>query len=447
VAGFFIQMAYCDMVHPVDHGSPMESSGDFILTQVFAMKMICCCKVFIVGFMAISQVVLAESAVPEPFQGFDEASKYVIKYDDLTALLRTVVVDVGRSTREVAKPSQAKTGTIMKSKIKRTTADEANRFYFETFQDNEAARQLLSTIRDSLEQLPTEVSLEYFSRDEQLAYWLNLYNVTLLNELVDIFPKRNLQKILVGKKSILSKQLLNVAGVPLSLDDIQFTILKNNYDNNPLVIYGLYQGIIGGPNIRKSAYTGNDVWRALKNNATEFINSNRGTYSIGDNSDVFEVSSLYDRNRSYFPSFDTDLSAHLLEYLEGYERKMLTNANTLKPGINDWTITSLSGNYREFGGSIANNSAALLDSVSSTVVSHNEGSGAATLGASVGYGSSSVASKALAVNRIDPDLLEHLIEINEKRLSTNAINSSVTVEELGEFPVNAKEETVDDKKD
>jgi len=51
------------------------------------------------------------------------------------------------------------------------------------------------------------------------------------------------------------------------------------------------------------------------------------------------------------------------------------------------------------------------------------------------------------VNRIDPDLLEHLIEINEKRLSTNAINSSVTVEELGEFPVNAKEETVDDKKD
>ena len=411
------------------------------------MKMIRCSKVFIVGFLAISQVVSADSAVPEPFQGFDENSKYIIKYDDLTAVLKAVVVDVGRSTRTVAKPSQAKLGTMMKSKIKRTTADEANRFYFETFKDSEANRQLLTTIKDSLEQLPTEVSLEYFSRDEQLAYWLNLYNITLLNEVVDIFPKRKLQKTLVGKKSILSKQLLNVSGVPLSLNDIQFTILKNNYDNNPLVIYGLYQGIIGGPNIRKSAYTGRDVWRALKNNAIEFINSNRGSFGSRDKPSNFEVSSLYDRNRAYFPNFNTDLSAHLLEYMEGYERTMLTKADTLKPGINDWTITSLSGNYREFGGSVANNSAALLDSVSSTVVNTNQGPGGATLGASVGYGSSSTMSKSLVINRIDPDLLEHLIEINDKRMSTNAINSSVTIEELGEFPVEDKKETTDEKKD
>lgn len=416
------------------------------------MKKISFSTLFIIGSLAISQVVSAESAVPEPFQGFDNDSKYIIKYDDLTALLKTVVVDVGRSTREVAKPSQAKLGTMMKSKIKRTTANEANRFYFETFKENEAGRQLLINIRDSLEQLPSEVSLEYFSRDEQLAYWLNLYNVTLLNELVDIFPKSNLKKYLQGKKSILSEQRLNVAGVPLSLDDIQFTILKNNYDNNPLVIYGLYQGVIGGPNIRKTAYTGADVWRALENNAIEFINSNRGTYSKDDDSDVFEVSSLYDRNRVYFPDFNKDLSAHLLKYLEGYEKTMLANADTLKPDINDWTITSLSGSYREFGGSIASNNAALLDSMKSTVVSTNEGPGGATLAASVGYGSSSVASKALAVNRIDPDLLEHLIKINEQRMSTNAINSSVTVEEMGQFPVidkkeEAKKETDEEKKD
>ena len=213
-------------------------------------------KLLIIMFLAITQTVSANSTVPEPFQGFDADSKYVITYNDLTALLKTVVVDVGRSSRTVAQPTRAKTGTMMKSKVKRTTADEANRFYFETFEDNEKGRELLRTIRDSLEQLPAEVSLEYFSRDEQLAYWLNLYNVTLLNEVVDIFPKRNLKKYLVGKKSILSKPLLTVADVPLSLNDIQFTILKTNYDNNPLVMYGLYQGIIGGPNIRKSAYTG-----------------------------------------------------------------------------------------------------------------------------------------------------------------------------------------------
>lgn len=405
-----------------------------------------CSKIFIIGFLAISQVVSAESTVPEPFRGFDDTSTYVIKYDDITALYKTVVVDVGRSTRTVAKPTQAKTGTMMKSKVKRTTADEANRFYFETFEGNDKGRDILSTLKTSLEILPEEVALKYFSRDEQLAYWLNLYNLTLLNEVVDIYPKKNLKKYLVGKKSILSRQLLEVAGIPLSLNDIQHTILKNNYDN-PLVIYGLYQGNIGGPNIRRTAYTGKDVWRALKNNAIEFVNSNRGTYSNSKKEEVFQVSSLYDRNREYFPNFNSDLSTHLMEYIEGYERTMLSRANTMKPDIDDWTITSLGGAYREFGGSLASNSAALQDSISSTVSNTNTGEGGASLAASVGYGSSRMASKALTMNRLDPDLLEHLVEINEKRRSTNAINATVTLEELGEFPVEPKAEKTDKDKD
>ncbi len=400
------------------------------------------------GFWAMSQVAdAADSAMIEAFQGFDDASKYVITYDDLTVVLKTVVVDVGRSSRKATKPTQATTGTRMKSSVKRSSANEGNRFYFETFKDNEEARQLLINIKTSLEQLPAEVPLEYFSRDEQLAYWLNLYNVTLLNEVVDVFPKSNLKKVLVGKKSVLSKKLLEVAGIPLSLNDIQFTILNHNYDNNPLIIYGLYQGIIGGPNIRKRAYTGNDVWRALTNNAIEFVNSNRGTYSSDKNGEVFRVSSLYGRNGSSFPDFNSDLSTHLMEYVEGWEQTMLAQATTLKPDINDWTITSLEGGYRDIGGSLATNSAALLNAVQSTTANTNEGGGGASLAASVGYGSAAMASKAQIYNRIDPELLEHLFELNEKRMSTNAINSEVTIEELGEFPVEPVTKPENEKKD
>lgn len=391
--------------------------------------------------------VAQESAVPEPFRGFDNDSRYVITYDDLTAVLKTVVVDVGRSSREVAAPTRAKTGTMMKSKVKRTTANEANRFYFETFQKNDEGKQLLATIKTSLEILPEEVSLEYFSRDEQLAYWLNLYNVTILTELVDIFPKKNLKKVLTGKNSILSKKLLKVSGVPLSLNDIKFTILKNNYDDNPLVIYGLYQGNIGGPNIRRKAYTGSDVWRALTNNAVEFINSNRGTYGSSKSTDVFHISSMYERSGVYFPEFNSDLSAHLKQYLEGDELAMLDRATRIKPDIDDWTITSLSGNYRELGGSLADNKAALLDSAKSTVVNTNEGENSATLAASIGYGSQAIAAKTLTVNRIDPDLLSHLVELNQRRMDANAINSTVTIEELGQNPDAVKAATDGDTKE
>jgi Protein of unknown function, DUF547 len=316
---------------------------------------------FFCGFLTLYQVANAiEPVVPEPFQGFDDTSKYTINYDDLTGLLGTVVVDVGRSRRVLAQPAPDITGTRMKAKVKRLTDGEGNRFFYETFTDNEEGRQFLHHIQVSLEQLPTEMPLENFSRDEQLAYWLNLYNVTVVNEIIAVYPKRNLKKLFWGKKSVFSRKLLTVAGVPLSLNDIQFIILEQNYDDDPLIMYGLYQGIVGGPNIRTSAYTGDDVYRALEENADEFINSNRGTFCRHDN--AFRVSSMYDRNRVYFPDFDSDLSKHLLQFLEGKERVALQATSTIKPNINDWTVTDLGVSRHEIGGSFARNNAALLDS-------------------------------------------------------------------------------------
>jgi len=302
----------------------------------------------------------AESAVPEPFRGFDDDSKYAISYEDLSELLVTVVVDQGVSSRVIAQPARDITGTRLKVKINRLTVNEANRFFYETFTDSENGRNYLREIQDDLQALPTKIPLEKFSRDEQLAYWLNLYNVTVLNEVISVYPQRSLKKLVKGKSSIFAKKLLTVSGVPLSLNDIHFTILAENYDNDPLVIYGLYQGIIGGPDIRPLAYNGDDVYRALEDNAFKFINSNRGTFWRGKGD--FRVSSFYDRNRSYFPRFGSDLSAHLLGYLEGPERDELQAVSKLNPNIDDWTVTDLGGTIPEIGGSFANNSAALLDS-------------------------------------------------------------------------------------
>ena len=293
------------------------------------------------------------------------------------------------------------------------TVHEGNRFLFEIFDGNEDNQQVLRNIRDRLEQLPTATSLENFSRNEQLAYWLNLYNITILNEIVKVYPQYNLEDLLVGKKSILPMKLLTVAGVPLSLNDIQFTILRNNYENNPLVIYGLYQGIIGGPNIRKSAYSGTYLYGDLIDNAVEFINSNRGTAS--KNMRVFRVSSWYQRNEVFFNDSDSDLTKHLLRYLDGEEYDELQVATTIKPDINDWTITDLYGSYRDVGRHFANNNAALVGSVSNSQPARLSGTGA-------------------AVSRYSPAVMAHLDELNRKREESSREVGIVTVEELGQAP-------------
>ncbi len=382
------------------------------------------------GILLANTVVFAvDSEVPEPFQGFDATSKHRITYADLNKVLKMVVVDTGHSSREKAEPTRAKTGTRMKANVKRSTINEGNRVYYEIFRDDESARQVLQDLQKTLEGLPTEAPLTYFSRDEQLAYWLNLYNITLINEVAKVYPKRKLKKLLTGKKSILPRKLLNVAGVPLSLDDIQHIILKQNYDNNPLILYGLYQGIIGGPNIRKSAYTGTNVYRYLADNAAEFVNSNRGTYAKDEK--VFRASSLYDRNRGYFQDFQADLKKHLLAHLNGKEHGELKVASTIKPDISDWTVTDLYGSYPQLGGSLADNNAALLDATSTMTTSD----GSSNLAGPAYSNSFRVMAKSSTTSYVSPELMVYLREIKLKQDASNQDKATVTVEELGEVPV------------
>lgn len=409
--------------------------GVFMIKQLFLAVLVC-------GLTVTGPVVFAaESSVPEPFRKYSPDSKFTIDYSELNNVLKRVVVDTGRSNREKAEPLRAKTGTRMKPNVKRYTVNEGNRFYYEIFSGDEEATQLMLDIQKTLEALPSEAPLEYFNRDEQLAYWLNLYNVTLINQVIKVYPERKLEKLLTGKKSVLKQKLLNVAGVPLSLDDIEFTILKQNYNNNPLVIYGLYKGIIGGPNIRKGAYTGANVQRNLANNASEFINSNRGTYSKTES--IFRASSLYDRSRAYFPDFQEDLRKHLLAYLESPEKGELEAASTIKPDIDDWTVTDLYGSYPQLGGSLADNSAALLDSVS-TVTSGNDGSPQVGLS----YGNMDrVQSKSSVTSYVSPELITYMQEIKLRQDIQNQEKGTVTVEEMGEVPVDPADQPGEDQDD
>lgn len=376
--------------------------------------------------------------VPEPFRGHNPDSKFSVQYGDVDAILKYMVVDVGRSTREVAEPTRAQTGTRMRASVSRKTSTEGNRFFFEEFKDNEDYRKALHNVRLSLEAIPGQMALEHFNRTEQLAYWLNLYNIAMLDQLVQIYPEKDLEKELIGRKSFLDDKILNVSGVPLSLNDIQFTILANNYPGDARVMYGLFQGVIGGPNIRKRAYNSENVYRYLEANAEEFINSNRGTYSReGD----FEVSTMYERNRHYFPSFEGDLKKHLMSYIEGRERSDLQAADRLSPDIEDWTIADVYGTYSQIGGSFAASQAAMLDA---TVATQPDGAGG-TVVTNFSVAGSAYIAKTEPLGALSPEQLELLTTIKTKEEATNLIRQGrVTVEELGTVPGTPQETQEDD---
>ena len=163
------------------------------------------------------------------------------------------------------------------------------------------------------------------------------------------------------------------------------------------------------------------MYADLIDNAMEFVNSNRGTDS--KNAKTFRVSSLYERNAVFFPDFTTDLSEHLLTYLEGNEVDELKAASKIKTDIDDWTITDLYGSSRDLGGTMANNSAALD-------------------GAIRGGNASRLTAKSAVLSKYNPAVLQQLNAINQKKADQKT--GTVTIEEMGQV---SDEPAVTDKLD
>lgn len=311
--------------------------------------------------VVFSNMVFAENTLYPQFRGETPNSTLSMNFNPVNVLLEANVIDMGPSKRAFAKRSKPPIGTRLRSRVKVTTHNESNRFTYELINEDHNEK-IVSSIKEYLESLPNKRPLNLFTKEEQLAYWLNLYNVTVINEIVKRYPRVPLEDLLTNSDdSLLNRKLIMIDGVKLSLNNIQHDILDNNYGKNPLIFYGLYQGNIGGPNITKNAYSGSNVFKELKKNAERFVNSNIGASSGWGNS--LNVSSYYSRNAEYFPNFDEDLKYHLLQFADKKTKAIISKSSTINPSINNWAIADLYGSIRLFGEGVATNPAAAMGAI------------------------------------------------------------------------------------
>ncbi len=361
----------------------------------------------------------AATSLSESFASSTQNSELEIGYSDLDDFLAITVLDVGRSNREKAPRPSGNTGTRLKKRINRLTALEGNRIYFDNF-DNAKYVEALNAIQESLEILPNEASLSQFNSNEQLAYWLNLYNFTLLKEIADQYPNVDIGKEFSRelKSDFFNNKVLTIEGHSLSLNDIKYDIVLNKYKGREEVIYGFFGGVISSPSIQTHAFRGKDVWRQLESAAAEFVNSNRGTYYEG------RISALYERYLPFFEGKQEAVKDHLLSYLddEVYSDLANTPADELEMDIKDFSEANI-GEDRVYAAGISFNNAALIDSAR---VEQRGGQNISNFGVQ-NFVAEGLISKAKLNVRFTADELELLQGINKKYQVTNG---QVTIKDI-----------------
>jgi hypothetical protein len=153
-------------------------------------------------------------------------------------------------------------------------------------------------------------------RDAQLAYWLNVRNLLVVQAVADLergsdFATARGTGIAPGP--VWTQPRFTIGDVTLSIDDIERRILVAGWDD-PRILYGLYQGTESGPAFPAAAFEGDTVYAQLDAAAQQFTNSDAGVRVSWSKARLSPVYDWY--KREFFGDDDARLRAHLAAYLE-----------------------------------------------------------------------------------------------------------------------------------
>ena len=212
-------------------------------------------------------------------------------------------------------------------------ADGVNRIAYAKV--SEADKKRLKAYLSALSAVP----ISEFSRGEQFAYWINLYNALTMDLVLDRYPVKSIRDIAISPGFFTigpwGKKLVRVEGEELSLDDIEHRILRPIW-KDPRIHYAVNCAALGCPSLMPSAFTPSNTEELLERGATDYINGPHGARF--DSGTRLIASSLYDWYQDDFGGDEAAVIAHLRSYARPALAAKLESITEVYDFEYDWTL-------------------------------------------------------------------------------------------------------------
>lgn len=265
-----------------------------------------------------------------------------LDYEWWDTRLRNLVISMGPSNRSRPGMPQRTTGSSILWGHTSPYRLEGTRMAFSLLEPDVV--ESFTAYRRDLEQIAGRIDIAALPRDEQLAFWINLHNVSIAEQIAIHWPIQKPARIMIEGVPLHAARFITIGSVALSPADIRTRIVYPNWDD-PRVIYGFWHGNIGGPSLQRAAFDAENVSRLLDRGAKEFVNSLRGAQR---RSDRMEVSSLYQEVAPfYFADFENGLRTHIAQFAEEEVADILSKTSRTTPSISIPDIADLAGGMKE----------------------------------------------------------------------------------------------------
>lgn len=182
------------------------------------------------------------------------------------------------------------------------------------------------------------IEIREYRREEQLAFWINLYNAATVNLVLEHYPVASIRDINISPGFFSfgpwDNKLLHIEGQELSLNDIEHRILRPLW-REPRLHYALNCASLGCPNLQRDVFTAADMQALLDRSAREYVNHPRGVMIVDGE---LHVSSIYSWFREDFGNSEADVIEHLRAYAQPALAAELAGFSTIDDDWYDWAL-------------------------------------------------------------------------------------------------------------
>ena len=175
------------------------------------------------------------------------------------------------------------------------------------------------------------------SKDEQMAYWINLYNALTVFVIIPRYPVESIREIKSGLIDFgpWNLELFPLQGKKLTLNQIEHGILRPIW-KDPRIHYAVNCASLGCPNLSPQAYRADNLEKLLEQGAKEYVNHPRGV-QVKDGKLI--VSSIFEWYKVDFGNTDAGVLAHLKRYARPELAEILVRYDSFGDDY-DWNLNA-----------------------------------------------------------------------------------------------------------
>jgi Protein of unknown function, DUF547 len=240
-----------------------------------------------------------------------------------------------------APPAQAQAADMSQwNRILAAHYNPAHGFDYKSLKARDAAA--LQTLRQQL----GRVNVAALTPRQQLAHWINVYNVNTVATILESYPVKSIRDISTDpiiRLNVFKKERVPVGNAKLSLNDVENEKIRDGF-KDPRIHFAINCAAKSCPPIRTEAFTAEKLDAQLDDQTRAFLNGPNGArFKREGDTLVITTTKIMDWFGDDFDKWGGGKTAFIRRYVPADKQRMIDTAKDIDIeyddydwGLNDW---------------------------------------------------------------------------------------------------------------